>query len=170
MRHIYLPYNEKLKSKARYLRNNPTAAENKLWHYHLRNHKYIFLRQKPINNFIVDFYCSKLQLVIEIDGDSHLGEENILYDKERTKILEQYGLKILRFWNDDVLNGIEIVSEMIDDEINKLTPPLLKGGWGDFFKLSNPPLSPFFKGDFFSAPPLVKGGLGILFLHQGFFN
>lgn len=93
----YLPYDKNLKEKARTLRNTPTAAEKKLWYEYLNNHKYTFLRQKPISSYIVDFYCSELSLVIEIDGDSHLEEKNINYDIKRTKNLEKYGLKILRF-------------------------------------------------------------------------
>jgi len=97
MRYDYLPYNKALKARARELRNNPTMAENKLWHSCLKNHKYNFLRQKPIDNFIVDFYCSKLKLVIEIDGGTHLGDKDVLYDAKRTKILENYGLKFYAF-------------------------------------------------------------------------
>ena len=120
MKYDYLPYNKSLRVRAGELRNNPTAAEKKLWYYCLRNHKYIFLRQKPIDNFIVDFYCSKLKLVIEVDGGTHLDKKDILYDNKRTKILEKYGLKILRFYNDDILNGVHIVSEIIDREIKKM--------------------------------------------------
>ena len=120
MKYDYLPYNKKLKEKARDLRNNMTAAEKKLWYGYLRNHRYIFLRQKPIDNYIVDFYCSKLKLVIEIDGETHLSEKGREYDEERTKALERYGLKVLRFWNDDVLNGIEVVSKIIEGEIRKI--------------------------------------------------
>jgi very-short-patch-repair endonuclease len=108
-----------------------TAAEKKLWHSCLKNYGHTFLRQKPIDNYIIDFYCSELGLVIEIDGDSHLDEKNISYDIKRTKNLEKYGLKILRFWNDDMLNGIEIISEIIEKEINKLKQspnPLCQGG------------------------------------------
>lgn len=120
MKYHYLPYNKSLKDRARELRNNPTAAESKLWHYCLKNHKYTFLRQKPIDNFIVDFYCSKLKLVIEIDGGTHLDSKDVSHDDRRTKILEKYGLKILRFWNDDVLNGVHIVYESIEREIKKI--------------------------------------------------
>ena len=120
MKYNYLPYNKTLKAKARELRNNLTLAERKLWHEHLKNHKYIFLRQKPIDNYIVDFYCSKLKLVIEIDGGTHLDEKDILYDTKRTEALGKYGLKVLRFWNDDVLNGAHIIGEVIDHEIKKI--------------------------------------------------
>jgi len=133
MKYDYLPYNKKLKEKARELRNDMTAAEKKLWYGYLRNHKYIFLRQKPIDNYIVDFYCSKLKLVIEIDGETHLSKRDRKYDEKRTKTLEGYGLKVLRLWNDDVLNGIEVVSEIIEGEIKKIKspqPPLSTAGAG----------------------------------------
>lgn len=121
----YLPYNPDLKDKARDLRKNSTAAEKKLWQEFLKNHKYKFTRQKPIDNYIVDFYCSKLGLVIEIDGTTHLEDKDILYDKRRTNDLTKYGLMILRFWNDDILDGIHVVAEVIDQEIKKITHPSL---------------------------------------------
>jgi very-short-patch-repair endonuclease len=116
----FLPYNNKLNGRARELRDNMTLAEKKLWYEFLRNHEYIFLRQKPIDNYIVDFFCPKLKLVIEIDGETHITEEDKKYDEKRTRILEKYGLKILRFWNDDVLNGVDIIGEIIDNEIRKM--------------------------------------------------
>lgn len=117
----YLPYNSALKEKARDLRKNSTFAESKLWKEYLKSHKYKFTRQKPIDNFIVDFYCSVLGLVIEVDGTTHLDNKDIINDNERANILEEkYKLKILRFWNDDILNGLHIVSEIIGNEIKKL--------------------------------------------------
>ena len=84
----------------------------------LKNHQFLFHRQKPINQFIADFYCSNPQLVIEIDGDTHFIEEAIEYDKERTKVLEGYGLKILRFTNNEVINNFEGVCKKIDEEVS----------------------------------------------------
>ena len=91
-------YNPKLKQLARDLRNNSTLSEVLLWK-ELRNRKmlgYKFLRQKPIGNYIVDFFCNKLRLAIEIDGDSH-SEENFEYDMNRQKWLESKGISVLRF-------------------------------------------------------------------------
>lgn len=117
----YLPYNPNLKEKARDLRKNSTVAESKLWKEYLKSHKYKFTRQKPIDNYIVDFYCSKLGLIIEVDGTTHLDNRDIIYDKSRTTILEEkYGLRVIRFWNDDVLNGAHIVIQIIENEIKKL--------------------------------------------------
>ncbi len=67
--------------------------------------KYKFLRQKPLVGYIVDFYCSELCLVIEIDGDSHA--ETIEYDEERTRTLNALGLTVVRYTNDDILRNIE---------------------------------------------------------------
>jgi very-short-patch-repair endonuclease len=130
MEYNYLPYDKKLKERARTLRNNMTFSEKKLWYGYLKDCGYPFLRQKPIDNYIVDFYCSKLKLVIEIDGETHITEKDKKYDSKRTKTLEGYGLKVLRFWNDDILKGIEVVSEMIEDEIEKIKSPnpLYQGG------------------------------------------
>ena len=105
---VYIPYKGKLKELARQNRNNPTPAEKKMRHEVLSRKQfkgYKFTRQKPIADFIVDFYCSKLQLVIEIDGDSHV--ESKEYDEARTNILNQYGLRVPRYANRDVMNNIE---------------------------------------------------------------
>ena len=119
----YLPYSSDLKEKARDLRKNCTISEKKLWQDFLKNHRYKFTRQKPIGNYIVDFYCSELGLVIEVDGATHLGNKDVLYDQKRTADLAKYGLKILRFWNDDILSGVHIVGEIIDNEIKRITHP-----------------------------------------------
>lgn len=120
----YIPYKRKLTQLARQNRNNPTPAEKKLWHEVLCRKQfegYKFTRQKPIGDFIVDFYCSKLQLVIEIDGDTHA--QNAEYDEVRTKMLNQYGLRVLRYTNRDVLNNIEGVHQDLTQVVNPPTPP-----------------------------------------------
>ncbi|MBD2486552.1 endonuclease domain-containing protein [Aulosira sp. FACHB-615] len=116
---FYLPYNPKLVERAKELRKNMTPAEKKLWCDYLRNFQFRVLRQRPIHHFIVDFYCPTLQVVIEIDGDSHFTDEAQDYDRERTRILEGYGLKIIRFTNSQVLNHFESVCE----HIQGLIPP-----------------------------------------------
>ena len=110
----YLPYNPDLKDRARELRKNMTAAEKKLWFEYLRGFEYRVLKQRPIDNYIVDFYCPDLGLVIEIDGDSHFSEEGIEYDKERTEVLESYGLRVRRFNNREVLQNFESICEEIE--------------------------------------------------------
>ena len=114
-----------------------TAAEKKLWYEFLRGYKHRFVRQRAIGNYILDFYCQKLKLGIEIDGETHLGDKREKYDKKRTGELNKLGIKILRFWNDDVLNGLGEVKNIIEVEIKKrqnpLNPPLQGGQWkGDW--------------------------------------
>ncbi|MBE8998707.1 endonuclease domain-containing protein [Nostoc sp. LEGE 12447] len=118
----HLPYNPKLVERAKELRKNMTPAEKKLWNEYLRNFQYRVLRQRPINYFIVDFYCPTLKTVIEIDGDSHFTDEAQDYDLERTNILEGYGLKIIRFTNSQVLNHFDSVCEEIQHLILPSTP------------------------------------------------
>lgn len=98
-----------------------TVAEKKLWYSYLKSFPFRVLRQKPIDNFIVDFYCAKLKLVIEVDGDSHYTNDGREYDIERTQILEGYGLKVIRFSNDEVLNEFEGVCRRIEEI--PLNPP-----------------------------------------------
>jgi very-short-patch-repair endonuclease len=124
----YLPYKRKLTTLARKNRNNPSPAEKKIWYEVLCRKQfegYKFTRQKPIGDYIIDFYCSKLQLVIEIDGDSH--SENKEYDKARTKTLSQLGLRVLRYTNHDVCNNIEGVYQDLMQVIEPPTPPLSGG-------------------------------------------
>jgi len=79
--------------------------------------QYKFLRQKPIGGYIVDFYCSELRLVIEIDGDSHA--ETIEYDLERTRFLNALGLHVIRYTNDDILRNIEGVYDDLSQRIKE---------------------------------------------------
>jgi len=116
----FISYNNKLNSRAKDLRNNMTAAEKKLWYEFLRGYKHRFVRQKVIGNYILDFYSQKLKLGIEIDGETHLGDENEEYDKNRTRELKKVGVKILRFWNDDILKGIGEVEDIIEKQITLL--------------------------------------------------
>ena len=91
-----------------------TPHERKLWYMFLKNYPFRFQRQKTIDHFIVDFYCHKAKLVIEIDGSQHYSEEGKAYDEERTAALESYGLKVLRFSNTDIDRNFSGVCEAID--------------------------------------------------------
>jgi len=115
----YLPYNKDLVTRAKELRKNMTKAEKRLWYDYLRNFKYRVHRQRPIDNFIVDFYCPELKLVIEVDGETHYLNNAQIYDLERTQILEGYGLIVIRFTNEQVLKNLESVCA----EIEKMIPP-----------------------------------------------
>ena len=117
---FHLPYNQQLVIRAKQLRKNATIPEKKLWHEYLRFCKPRFLRQRIIDHFIVDFYCASCKLVIEIDGDTHFTEEGQKYDHERTKILEGYGLRVIRFTNDEVLNSFDSVCTEIEGLIKKV--------------------------------------------------
>ena len=124
----YIPYKRKLTELARQNRNNPSSAEKKVWYEVLSRKQfegYKFTRQKPLGGYIIDFYCSKLQLVIEIDGDSHA--ENAEYDEVRTNILKRYGLKVLRYTNRDVMSNIEGVYQDLMQIVNPPTPPYQGG-------------------------------------------
>ena len=117
MRHI--PYNKNLKEYSRRLRNNSTLSEVLLWK-HLSGKKmkgYSFNRQKPLLNYIVDFYCKALDLVIEIDGESHNNKYDA--DKTRQKELEDHGLYFLRFDDkevkNDMLNVLRLIGVWIDN-------------------------------------------------------
>ena len=113
-------YLSQLTEMAKRNRNNPTEAEEKIWREILRNKNtgYLFLRQKPLYRFIADFYCSELNLAIEIDGNSH--NKKKYYDEARDLFLKQVGIKTIRFTNDEVLNNIENVKRMI---MNFVPPP-----------------------------------------------
>ena len=115
-----LPYNPKLKSRSRDMRNNMTKCELITWEY-LRvlskKYKIIFNRQKPIDNYIVDFYCAKLKLVIEIDGEIHNREYNIKYDKERDELLRKYDLTVLRIKNKEIENNFKNVCKRLEEKL-----------------------------------------------------
>ena len=123
-----LPYNKNLKQLSRQLRNNMTDAERQLWaKIRVKQLKgYQFYRQKPIGDYIVDLFCPKAKIVIEIDGSHHLVGETIEYDRIRDDYLTSLGLRVLRFTNAEVMRNIEGVVEKIGDEI-PLSPPLQKG-------------------------------------------
>jgi len=115
-------YNPELKNAARELRKQGVLSEVLLWNY-LKGRKmngYQFLRQKPIGEYIVDFYCSKLRLVIEIDGYSHDGNFN--YDIQRQNYLESIGLTVIRFNDADVKRDIGNVIMAIEGWIKNTSP------------------------------------------------
>ena len=105
-------------ARARKLRNNPTDAERVLWH-HLRLRQfagYKFRRQRPIGPYIVDFVCLEEKLVIEVDGGQHSKQK--ASDVRRDSWLRCEGLKVLRFWDHEVLTEIDHVKQAIWNELN----------------------------------------------------
>jgi len=129
MKRKFIPYNPNLKYLAKKLRNESTLGEALLWKEisNGKMHSYDFHRQKPLLNYIVDFYCSDLALVIEIDGMSHHHEEKYILDLARENELKAYNLTILRFTEQEVrkdminvLRAIEyFVLEYIKSNINR---------------------------------------------------
>jgi len=112
------------KEKRRKLRNNPTFTEKILW-YSLRKkqiHGIRFLRQYSIDYFVVDFYAPRIKLVIEVDGSSHIGQEE--YDLSRQKYIESFKIKVIRFTDEQVTGNVDKVIKNIEDvvehRLNKL--------------------------------------------------
>jgi very-short-patch-repair endonuclease len=118
---LYIPYDKRLVEKARENRKNPTPAEKKMWFGVLGNKAFQnlkFTRQKPLDRFIVDFYCSKRMLAVEIDGDSHAEQKD--YDRIRTERLGQYGIHVIRYTNTDVMQNLEGVYKDLWERVEKL--------------------------------------------------
>ncbi|MDP4009600.1 MAG: endonuclease domain-containing protein [Candidatus Shapirobacteria bacterium] len=116
-----IKYLDNLRAIARKNRNNPTQSEFIMWQYLRKNSfGYKFTRQKPIFRFVLDFYCSKLLLAIEVDGNSHDLKSD--YDSERNKYLERMNIRTIRFTNDEVLNNFFKVKEKLLPLIKSLDP------------------------------------------------
>jgi len=116
-----IPYNPKLKQLARNLRNNSTKSEIILW-MRLKGKQmkgYDFHRQKPLDNFIADFFCHELMLVIEIDGYSHLLDEVQVKDAIKENRLNELGITLLRFPDNEIFNDIENVLRAIEGYIDE---------------------------------------------------
>jgi very-short-patch-repair endonuclease len=96
-----------------------TTAERKLWVWLSSNLSYPVLRQRPIDNYIVDFYCPKQSLVIEVDGESHETSDAREYDQVRDAILEGYDLRVLRLRNHEVLYNFDLAIQKIQSCLRK---------------------------------------------------
>ena len=112
-----LPYDARLNDRAVDLRREMTPQEKKLWSAYLRKYPVKIYKQRVIEHFIVDFYCADARLVIELDGSQHYTEQGKEYDEQRTAILEQYGVQVLRFTNLDVDRHLDAVCTQIDSVI-----------------------------------------------------
>ena len=116
------PTVRKATSRARDLRKKSTDTENALWNL-LRNRQltgYKFRRQAPIGKYIVDFLCFERNLVVELDGGQH--QEQADYDAERTRVLESGGYRVIRFWNNLVLEDTDAVLQMVLIALEEGTP------------------------------------------------
>ena len=112
-------HNSKIVPFAKELRKNMTKEERHLWYDFLKTYPVRFLRQKVLGKYIADFYCAKANVVIELDGSQHYEDEGLVNDKKRTEYLEQYGIKVIRISNLDVLKNFEGVCMHIDNEVKQ---------------------------------------------------
>jgi very-short-patch-repair endonuclease len=112
-------YRSDLKLRARELRRNMTAPEKKLWYEFLRSAPLRFTRQKPLGQFVADFYCARRQLAVEIDGDSHFDSRAERKDTLRSAALRAEGIRVLRFTNLEVMRNFSGVCERILEELRE---------------------------------------------------
>ena len=129
-------YNKSNIPLARALRKNMTPWENKLWYQFLRDYPIKFYRQRTLGNYIVDFYCAKARLVIELDGGGHYDEDKIKLDALRTTELEKQNVSVARICNTDIDKNFNGVCEYIDSLVKENYPTTAVGG----------------------PPPLTRGG------------
>ena len=113
------PMMDKLTEYARKLRKEMTKEERHLWYDFLRGYPVRFLRQRPIDRYIVDFYCAGAGLVIELDGGQHFDSPGLAADRERDAVLERYGLTVLRIPNNEINRNFSGVCAYIDREVKK---------------------------------------------------
>ena len=114
-----LKYNKRNKPFAQALRREMTKQERHLWYDYLCNCPLRFRRQKQFGDYIVDFYCARAKLVIELDGSQHFEPEGSAYDQERDQTLNRLGIQVLRIPNNEVKKNFRGVCEYIDGEIQK---------------------------------------------------
>jgi very-short-patch-repair endonuclease len=127
-------YNKKLMPLARQLRGSLTKSEACLWKYALRAKHlkgYQFRRQRPVLQYVADFFCKELKLIIEIDGITHDNKDSLAKDIRREECLVQAGFKIVRFTDDEVLNNIVGVISKLEVVISEIEAsiPSISGTW-----------------------------------------
>lgn len=112
-------HNKNIVLLARTLRKNMTKEERKLWYDFLRNYLVKFTRQKVLGQYIADFYCARANVVVELDGSGHFSEDGVLNDRKRTEYLGQYGIKVIRVSNLEVLKNFEGVCMFIEETVTQ---------------------------------------------------
>ena len=112
-------HNKQLVPLAKQLRKGMTKEERHLWYDFLKMYPVRFLRQKVIDNYIVDFYCHRERLVIELDGSQHYEEKGLLKDKIRTEKIEQRNLTVIRIPNNEINKNFEGVCQYIDNVVKE---------------------------------------------------
>ena len=116
--------NSRIKSFSRELRKNMTKEESHLWHDFLKEYPVQFRRQVSFSKYILDFYCAKANLAIELDGSQHFMDDGQQYDLVREEYLRKnYGIRILRFSNLDISENFEGICTTIDMAVKKASPP-----------------------------------------------
>ena len=115
-------YNKSNVQISRTLRKNMTKHEKKLWYMFLNKYPIRFQRQKPLGNYIADFYCAKAKLIIELDGSGHYMPHQMLKDRIRTERLEQMDLTVVRIDNFDIDKNFYDVCEYIDTLVRGSLP------------------------------------------------
>ena len=115
----YIPYDKDITNIAQTLRKNATPEEGKLWQLFLRRYPVQFRRQKPMGRYVLDFYCGKAKLAVELDGSQHFTAQGLASDTNRTAYLEGLGIKVLRFTNEDVNKRIYDVCHTIDRAVKE---------------------------------------------------
>ena len=112
-------HNKDLVVFAKELRKNMTKEERHLWYDFLKMYPVRFLRQKVLGRYIVDFYCAKAQLVIELDGSQHFEESAYVKDRARTEFLREYGITVIRIPNNEIKQNFSGVCEYIDIQVKQ---------------------------------------------------
>ena len=112
-------FTSNLVARAKALRKHATPQENHLWYDFLKSYPVKFRRQTIIQSYIVDFYCPAVKLAVEIDGSQHYAPEGIAYDAARTAVIEQFGIKVIRFSNHDINSSFSSVCDTIDREVRE---------------------------------------------------
>ena len=126
-------YNPKLKDRSREHRKNMTRQEKHLWYDFLKDYPIKWNRQRSIDRFIVDFFCFKAKLIVELDGSQHYTEDGIEYDTLRTDILEKYDLEVIRFSNIEIDRYFNDVCRAIDQKVKERISKLeVTNGQTDF--------------------------------------
>ena len=108
-----VPKNPAILSRARELRKSMTPQERHLWYDFLKDYPVKIYKQRPIESFIADFYCSPAMLVIEVDGGQHFTEQGLAYDRERSAIFQSYGIQVIRFTNHEIDTQFDSVCNQI---------------------------------------------------------
>ena len=119
-----IPKDYKKLDHARRLRREMTPHERKLWYLFLQKYPVKFYKQRIIDKYIVDFYCASAKLVIELDGTQHYEDHGVASDAERTKVLESFGLKVIRYSNREIDREFPAVCEQIDMLVRERQSPL----------------------------------------------